>query len=156
MLFPVLPTRPGWLFPRIALAERRQYPAQDYCVDLITEDNVCDQLDSRPWQVLEGTGDAISFEVDVGGRLGAAIQRYQTHDPDSLQSYWESTHAFIITPAMVARHPWLAVYKKERSNRRSHAGGHWKAFLDIFILAMREGWCDLDLLLDPFFLHLPK
>ncbi|KAE9009266.1 hypothetical protein PR003_g33173 [Phytophthora rubi] len=57
---------------------------------------------------------------------------------------------------MVARDPWLSVYKKERNNRRSHAGAHWKAFLEIFIAAMREGWCDLDLLLDPFFLHFPK
>ncbi|KAE8879106.1 hypothetical protein PF007_g21704 [Phytophthora fragariae] len=57
---------------------------------------------------------------------------------------------------MIKQHPWLAIYKKERNNRRSHAGAHWKAFLEIFILAMREGWCDLDLLLDPFFLHFPK
>ncbi|KAE9260180.1 hypothetical protein PR003_g34476 [Phytophthora rubi] len=57
---------------------------------------------------------------------------------------------------MMKQHPWLATYKKGRNNRRSHAGAHWKAFLEIFILAMREGWCDLDLLLDPFFLHFPK
>ncbi|KAE9264287.1 hypothetical protein PR003_g32855 [Phytophthora rubi] len=133
VLFPILPTRPGWLFPRIALTDRRQYTPQDYCVDLITEDN-----------------------DDVGGRLGVAIQRYQTHEPDCLQSYWESTHSFVITPTMMKQHPWLAIYKKERNNRRSHAGAHWKAFLEIFILAMREGWCDLDLLLDPFFLHFPK
>ncbi|KAE8875022.1 hypothetical protein PF003_g40847 [Phytophthora fragariae] len=29
VLFPVLPTRPGWLFPRIAPADRRQYAPQD-------------------------------------------------------------------------------------------------------------------------------
>ncbi|KAE8887482.1 hypothetical protein PF003_g28298 [Phytophthora fragariae] len=101
VLFPVLPTRPGWLFPRIALAGRRQYTAQDYCVDLITEDNVRALLDSRPCEVLEGTDNAISFEVDVGGLLGIAIQRYRTHEPDSLQSYWASTHFFVITPAMI-------------------------------------------------------
>ncbi|KAE8978257.1 hypothetical protein PR001_g24897 [Phytophthora rubi] len=158
VLFPILPTRPGWLFPRIAPTDRRQYTPHDYCVDLITEDNVRALLDSRPWEVLEraANADPISFEDDVGGRLGVAIQRYQTHEPDCLQSYWESTHSFVITPTMVKQHPWLAIYKKERNNRRSHAGAHWKAFLEIFILAMREGWCDLDLLLDPFFLHFPK
>ncbi|KAE9166748.1 hypothetical protein PF005_g29074 [Phytophthora fragariae] len=158
VLFPILPTRPGWLFPRIALTDRRQYTPQDYCVDLITEDNVRALLDSRPWEVLEraANADPISLEDDVGGRLGVAIQRYQTHEPDCLQSYWESTHSFVITPTMMKQHPWLAIYKKERNNRRSHAGAHWKAFLEIFILAMREGWCDLDLLLDPFFLHFPK
>ncbi|KAE8882669.1 hypothetical protein PF007_g9011 [Phytophthora fragariae] len=45
-LFLVLPTRPGWLFPRIAPADRRQYTPQDYCVDLITEDNVRALLDT--------------------------------------------------------------------------------------------------------------
>ncbi|KAE8968208.1 hypothetical protein PR002_g27831 [Phytophthora rubi] len=157
-LFPILPTRPGWLFPRIAPTDRRQYTPQDYCVDLITEDNVRALLDSRPWEVLEraANADPISFEDDVGGRLGVAIQRYPTHEPDCLQSYWESTHSFVITPTMMKQHPWLAIYKKERNNRRSHAGAHWKAFLEIFILAMREGWCDLDLLLGPFFLHFPK
>ncbi|KAE8877325.1 hypothetical protein PF003_g38610 [Phytophthora fragariae] len=158
VLFPALPTRPGWLFPRIAPAARRQYTPRDYCVDLITEDNVRALLDTRPWEVLERASgaDAVSFEEGVGGRLGVAIQRYQTHEPDCLQSYWEATHSFVITPAMITNHPWLGVYKKERNNRRSHAGAHWKAFLEIFILAMREGWCDLDLLLDPFFLHFPK
>ncbi|KAE9323574.1 hypothetical protein PF008_g17316 [Phytophthora fragariae] len=158
VLFPVLPTRPGWLFPRIAPTARRQYTPRDYCVDLITEDNVRALLDTRPWEVLEraNDADALSFEEDVGGRLGATIRRYQTHEPDCLQSYWEATHSFVIRPAMVTRHPWLGVYKKERNNRHSHAGAYWKAFLEMFILAMREGWCDLDLLLDPFFLHFPK
>ncbi|KAE8891459.1 hypothetical protein PF005_g21778 [Phytophthora fragariae] len=158
VLFPVLPTRPGWLFPRVAPADRRQYTPKDYCVDLITEHNVRALLDTRPWEVLEraADADALSFEEDVGGRLGGAIQRYQAHEPDCLQSYWEATHSFDITPAMITRHPWLGVYKKERNNRRSHAGAHWKSFLEIFIPAMREGWCDLDLLLDPFFLHFPK
>ncbi|KAE8992083.1 hypothetical protein PR002_g20666 [Phytophthora rubi] len=69
VLFPVLPTRPGWLFPRIAPTDRRQYTPQDYCVDLITEDNVRALLDSRPWEVLERAADAdpITFEEDVGG-----------------------------------------------------------------------------------------
>ncbi|KAE8970173.1 hypothetical protein PR001_g27287 [Phytophthora rubi] len=158
VLFPVLPTRPGWLFPRIAPTARRQYTPRDYCVDLITEDNVRALLDTRPWEVLEraNDADALSFDEDVGGRLGVAIRRYQTHEPDCLQSYWEATHSFVITPAMITNHPWLGVYKKERNNRRSHAGAYWKAFLEIFILAMREGWRDLDLLLDPFFLHFPK
>ncbi|KAE8907017.1 hypothetical protein PF006_g26825 [Phytophthora fragariae] len=53
VLFPILPTLPGWMFPRIAPTDRRQYTPQDYCVDLITEDNVRALLDSRPWEVLE-------------------------------------------------------------------------------------------------------
>ncbi|KAE9051139.1 hypothetical protein PR003_g1780 [Phytophthora rubi] len=94
VLFPILPTRPGWSFPRVDPVARRQYTPQDFCIDLITEDNVRALLDSKPWEVLEGTGTTISFKIDVGGRLGAAIQRYRSHEADSLQSYWESTHFF--------------------------------------------------------------
>lgn len=46
-------------------------------------------------------------------------------------------------------------FQKERSNRRSHAGRALKQFLVLLITVMREGWCDLDILLDPHFLHSP-
>ncbi|GMF34493.1 unnamed protein product [Phytophthora fragariaefolia] len=74
----------------------------------------------------------------------------------ALMSYWESTHSFPIMDPAVRREPWLGVYRKERNNRRSHAGRRWKAVLELLIVATREGWCDLDILLDPFFLHFPK
>ncbi|KAE8951414.1 hypothetical protein PR002_g32981 [Phytophthora rubi] len=74
VLFPILPTCPGWLFPRIAPTDRRQFSPQDYCVDLITEDNVRALLDSRPWEVLERADDAdsIYFEDDVGGGVSGS------------------------------------------------------------------------------------
>ncbi|OWY95871.1 hypothetical protein PHMEG_00034010 [Phytophthora megakarya] len=52
--------------------------------------------------------------------------------------------------------PRLAALCKARNNRRSHSGDRWRRILPIFVMAMQEGWCDLDLLLDPFFLHFPK
>ncbi|GMF30409.1 unnamed protein product [Phytophthora fragariaefolia] len=61
----------------------------------------------------------------------------------------------ILDPA-VRREPWLGVYRKERNNRRSHAGRRWKTVLELLIVATREGWCGLDILLDPFFPHFPK
>ncbi|POM79881.1 Hypothetical protein PHPALM_2350 [Phytophthora palmivora] len=57
---------------------------------------------------------------------------------------------------MIAQSPWLGSFAKQRNNRRSHAGNRWKRMLLTLIQAMIEGWCDLDLLLDPFFLHFPK
>ncbi|KAE8984266.1 hypothetical protein PF011_g20848 [Phytophthora fragariae] len=66
-LFPVLPTKPGWLFPRVDPSKRQQYTAADYCADLISEANVRALLDAAPWKVFEGTETAISFETDVGG-----------------------------------------------------------------------------------------
>ncbi|KAG2762721.1 hypothetical protein JG687_00019346 [Phytophthora cactorum] len=56
----------------------------------------------------------------------------------------------------IAKSVWLADFNKKRGNRRSHAGADWKKILVIFILTIQDDWCDLDLLLDPFFLHLPK
>ncbi|OWZ10522.1 hypothetical protein PHMEG_00016621 [Phytophthora megakarya] len=55
-----------------------------------------------------------------------------------LIAYWEATHRFPVP------------------NGRSHAGVRWKVVLFLFIMAMREGWCDMDLLLDPFFMHFPQ
>ncbi|POM63603.1 Hypothetical protein PHPALM_20969 [Phytophthora palmivora] len=52
-----------------------------------------------------------------------------------LIAYWESTHKFPITAAMIAQSPWLGSFAKQRNNRRSHAGNRWK---------------------HPFFLHFPK
>lgn len=65
-LFPALPTKPGWLFLRVDSCKRQQYTAQDYCADLITEANVRALLDAKPWEVLEATDVAISFETLKG------------------------------------------------------------------------------------------
>ncbi|POM61099.1 LOW QUALITY PROTEIN: hypothetical protein PHPALM_29939 [Phytophthora palmivora] len=68
----------------------------------------------------------------------------QAAEPWRLITYWESTHKFPITAAMIAQSPWLGSFAKQRR------------MLLTLIQAMIEGWCDLDLLLDPFFLHFPK
>ncbi|EGZ29241.1 hypothetical protein PHYSODRAFT_411690, partial [Phytophthora sojae] len=83
-------------------------------------------------------------------------QGYGIFEDTNLMSYWESTHHFPILDAMAKKYPWLIVFQKERSNRRSHAGRAWKQFLELLITVMREGWCDLDILVDPHFLHFPK
>ncbi|GMF37393.1 unnamed protein product [Phytophthora fragariaefolia] len=119
VLFPFLPTQPGWMFPHLN-PENRPPPA------------------------------------DVGWRLGLLIQAYRDFETSALMFYWESTHSFPIPDSAVRRDPWLGVYHKERNNRRSHAGRRWKAILELLIIAMREGWSGLDILLDPFFLHFPK
>ncbi|GMF29422.1 unnamed protein product [Phytophthora fragariaefolia] len=156
VLFPLLPTQPGWIFPHLDPENRPQYRSTDYCSVLVTEVNVQALLDTRPWDTLEGTDNMISFEADVGGRPGLLIQAYRDFETSALISYWESTHSFPIPDSAVRRDPWLGVYHKERNNRRSHAGRRWKAILELLIIAMGEGWCDFDILLGPFFLHFPK
>ncbi|KAF4149085.1 hypothetical protein GN958_ATG01713, partial [Phytophthora infestans] len=51
---------------------------------------------------------------------------------------------------------WLFNFNKQRGNRRSHAGRAWKRVLVILVLAIQDGWCDVDILLDPSFLHLSR
>ncbi|POM67686.1 Hypothetical protein PHPALM_16268 [Phytophthora palmivora] len=154
-LFPILPFRPDWMFPhRPTIYTSPTAPA--FCGYLITEANVKALQAAEPWQVIRNTLPPISFEADVGGRLGVFLRQYRDFEASELIAYWESTHKFPITTSMIAQSPWLGSFAKQRNNRRSHAGNRWKRMLLTLIQAMIEGWCDLDLLLDPFFLHFPK
>ncbi|OWZ06534.1 hypothetical protein PHMEG_00021198 [Phytophthora megakarya] len=132
-----LPFRPEWIFsshlPRAAIPRSGQY-----CSHLITGQN------------------PMSFEITVDARLGFLIERYPAVEFQDLIAYWESTHRFPVPSSLIRSDPYLATFVVERNNRRSHAGARWKQILNLFLIAMREGWCDLDLLLDPYFLHFPK
>ncbi|ETK95831.1 hypothetical protein L915_01279, partial [Phytophthora nicotianae] len=44
----------------------------------------------------------------------------------------------------------------DRKQRRSRAGARWKSFLQQVLIGLIRGYCDLDLLLGPFFLHFPR
>ncbi|POM57498.1 Hypothetical protein PHPALM_37981 [Phytophthora palmivora] len=154
-LFPILPFRSEWIFPhRPTIYTSPTAPA--FCGHLITEANVTALQAAEPWRVIQNTQPPISFEADVGSRLGTFLRQYRDFEASELIAYWESTHKFPITAAMIAQSPWLGSFAKQRNNRRSHAGNRWKLMLLTLIQAMIEGWCDLDLLLDPFFLHFPK
>ncbi|POM73532.1 Hypothetical protein PHPALM_9612 [Phytophthora palmivora] len=154
-LFPILPFRSEWIFPhRPTIYTSPTAPA--FCGHLITEANVKALQAAEPWRVIQNTQPPISFEADVGGRLGTFLRQYRDFEASELIAYWESTHKFPITAAMIAQSPWLGAFAKQRNNRRSHAGNRWKRLLLTLIQAMIEGWGDLDLLLDPFFLHFPK
>ncbi|OWZ10754.1 hypothetical protein PHMEG_00016350 [Phytophthora megakarya] len=84
------------------------------------------------------------------------MERYSAVEFQDLIAYWESTHRFPVSSVLIRSDPYLALFVVERKNRRSHAGARWKQILQLFLIAMREGWCSLDLLLDPYFLHFPK
>ncbi|POM78103.1 Hypothetical protein PHPALM_4412 [Phytophthora palmivora] len=149
-LFPILPFRPEWIFPhRPTIYTSPTTPA--FCGHLITEANVKALQAAEPWRVIRKTLPPISFEADVGGRLGIFIRQYRDFEASELIAYWESTHKFPITAAMITQSPWLGSFAKQRNNRSSHAGNRWKRMLLTLIQAMIEGWCDLDQLLDPFF-----
>ncbi|OWZ20299.1 hypothetical protein PHMEG_0005298 [Phytophthora megakarya] len=151
----VLPFRPEWIFP--GHVPRTATPRADhYCSHLITAKNVRDLMATLPWNVLTGANipDPISFEITVDGRLGFLFERYSAVELQNLIVYWESTQCFPVSLALVRSDPYLALLVVERKNRRPHAGARWKQLLQLFLIAMRGGWCDLDLILDPFFLHI--
>ncbi|POM81011.1 Hypothetical protein PHPALM_1082 [Phytophthora palmivora] len=130
-LFPILPFRPDWIFPRRPTIYTSP-TASAFCGHLITEANVKALQAAEPWQVIRNTLPPISFEADVGGRLGSFLRQYRDFEALELIAYWESTHKFPITASMIAQSPWLGSFAKQRNNRRSHAA------------------------IDAFFLHFPK
>ncbi|OWY97268.1 hypothetical protein PHMEG_00032253, partial [Phytophthora megakarya] len=152
-----VPFRSEWIFPshlpRAAVPRSGQY-----CSHLITGQNVRDLMAALPWNVITGANipEPMSFEITVDGCLGLLIERYSTVEFQDLIAYWESTHRFPVSSALIRSSPYLATFVVERKNRRSHTGARWKQILNLFLIAMREGWCDLDLLFDPYFLHFPK
>ncbi|OWY91849.1 LOW QUALITY PROTEIN: hypothetical protein PHMEG_00039403 [Phytophthora megakarya] len=139
--------------PRAAVPRSGQY-----CSHLITGQTFRDLMAAFPWNVLTGANipEPMSFEITVDGRLGFLIERYSAVEFQDLIAYWESTHRFPDPTALIRSDPYLATFVVERKNHRSHAGARWRRILNLFLIAMREGWCDLDLLLDPYFLHFPK
>ncbi|OWY90509.1 hypothetical protein PHMEG_00041339, partial [Phytophthora megakarya] len=49
----------------------------------------------------------------------------------------------------------LFTYHADRRKRRMRAGENWRKLLGDMVVMMRAKWADVDLLLDPYFLHLP-
>ncbi|POM72580.1 Hypothetical protein PHPALM_10677 [Phytophthora palmivora] len=109
-LFPILPFRPDWIFPhRPTIFTSPTAPA--FCGHLITEANVKALQAAEPWRVIRNTLPPISFEADVGGRLGIFLRQYRDFEASELIAYWESTHKFPITAAMIAHGlmKWLGI-----------------------------------------------
>ncbi|KAG7394943.1 hypothetical protein PHYBOEH_004425 [Phytophthora boehmeriae] len=83
------------------------------------------------------------------------VESYLDYERAHLQAYWESTHFLPITPDMYVDDASLRLYHSERKQRRARAGTAWRAFLQLVMSSLRARDFDLDLLLDPFFLHFP-
>ncbi|RLN72926.1 hypothetical protein BBJ28_00026890, partial [Nothophytophthora sp. Chile5] len=141
--------RPGFHFG----VRRKPPPASEYKASLITGAMVEDLLATEPWEVLNANVPSLTFDPNLSMRdLAEAYKRFE----DSYrQTYWESTHYLPITGAMRQADPTLDAYCGERKQRRSHAGSRWKKILAMILRLMKEHHCDLDLLLDPFFLQFP-
>ena len=82
--------------------------------------------------------------------------RYLELDSSNWQVLWESTHAFPISPAQRQSDRFMQAFWLQRKQRRSRLGARWKNVLKMILRGMISGHCDLDILLDPFFLHYPR
>ncbi|KAF4141158.1 hypothetical protein GN958_ATG09651, partial [Phytophthora infestans] len=153
VLFPELPFRAEWIFPRTADA----IPRAGYVDSLITRPLVEELTSAAPWDTLVTTPvDPVSFRGDVRGRLGVFVRAFRDFASKHRVAIWEGTHRFPISRNQLQGSTWLSNFNKQRGNRRSHAGRAWKRVLVILVLAIQDGWCDVDILLDPSFLHLPR
>ncbi|KAF4145214.1 hypothetical protein GN958_ATG05599, partial [Phytophthora infestans] len=153
VLFPELPFRAEWIFPRTADA----IPRAGYVDSLITRPLVEELTSAAPWDTLVTTPvDPVSFRGDVRGRLGVFVRALRDFVSKHRVAIWEGTHRFPISRNQLQGSTWLSNFNKQRGNRRSHAGRAWKRVLVILVLAIQDGWCDVDILLDPSFLHLPR
>ncbi|KAF4138854.1 hypothetical protein GN958_ATG11955 [Phytophthora infestans] len=153
VLFPELPFRAEWIFPRTADA----IPRAGYVDSLITRPLVEELTSAAPWDTLVTTPvDPVSFRGDVRGRLGVFVRAFRDFASKHRVAIWEGTYRFPISRNQLQGSTWLSNFNKQRGNRRSHAGRAWKRVLVILVLAIQDGWCDVDILLDPSFLHLPR
>ncbi|GMF19283.1 unnamed protein product [Phytophthora fragariaefolia] len=145
-----------WLFPAIDPAS---HPLPDSYEDLITGATVSARMDTSPWSKLSNGEAPLTFIPAVSGRRLPPnfVQDYLKSEERHLQSYWKSTHFLPISEAMCSADPALSSYYEQRRQRRSRAGAAWRRFLTKDVIpALRHRQCDLDILLDPFFLHFPK
>ncbi|GMF22414.1 unnamed protein product [Phytophthora fragariaefolia] len=149
-LFHVWCRPPLWLFP-----QRVPVPSPGtWYSELITEANIVALYQIRPWTVLQRVIPPRSF--DISGWFTECMRLYVAFEGESLQAYWDATHKLPISKAMKADDPFMAQFWLDRKQRRSRLGPKWQTLLKHLLAGMVAGHCDLDLLLDPFFLHLPR
>ncbi|KAG7378296.1 hypothetical protein PHYPSEUDO_010284 [Phytophthora pseudosyringae] len=149
----------GWLFPQRHRGDPAPVPGADYLDRLITDPNIAALLATTPWVVLENPEETLTFDLPLHRRaqtaLGQIAGAYLDLDRRHLQAFWESTHYLPITADQWADDAVVDQYHQARHHRRILVGEEWRALLRQFPLMMRQQWADRDLLLDPFYLHLP-
>ncbi|OWZ05693.1 hypothetical protein PHMEG_00022168 [Phytophthora megakarya] len=155
-----LPIPPGFLFPARTPFVWAPIPVTGYRSELITGANVLVLMATSPWLVLrQNRPTPLTFDHNLHRRASTPLWRiavsYYALEEDHLIAYWESTHYLEITKAMLAADTDLLVYHQDRRQRRIRVGDRWRDLLGACLPMMRSPWAYIDLLLDPYFLHLP-
>ena len=83
------------------------------------------------------------------------METYRAYEDRPRQTLWESTHVLPISSRQRQENPALAEFCEARRQRRSRSGHSSKFVLRFILQGMIDGYCDLDILLDPLFSHFP-
>ncbi|KUF82502.1 Transcription initiation factor TFIID subunit 10 [Phytophthora nicotianae] len=81
---------------------------------------------------------------------------YASYEAEHLRAYWDSTLAFPVSITKRRASRYLDAFFTDRKQRRSRAGARWMSFFQQVLIGLLRGYCDLDQLSDPFFLHFPR
>ncbi|ETL88250.1 hypothetical protein F442_13086 [Phytophthora nicotianae P10297] len=78
------------------------------------------------------------------------MRLYASYEDEHLRAYLDSTHVFSVSITKRRANRYLGAFYTNRRQRRSSADARWKSFLQQVLIGLLQGYCDLDLLLDPF------
>ena len=110
--------------------------------------------DQQPWNHYDQTIHPISFKPS--GWFEKLVEAYEDFVDSRRQALSESTHFLWISAEQRKTDPGLAAFARARRQRQPRAGPCWKRVLQLILQGMIDGLCDLDILLDPIFLHFPR
>ncbi|OWY92555.1 hypothetical protein PHMEG_00038399, partial [Phytophthora megakarya] len=132
-----MPIPANFLFPHRVPPVRAPIPLVGYRSELITGANVLALMANEPWRTLgQRRLIPLTFDHNLHRRAETPLWRiavsYAALEEDHMIAYWESTHYLEITSVMTDVDSDLFTYLQDRAQ-----------------------WADIDILLDPYFLHLP-
>ncbi|OWY98678.1 hypothetical protein PHMEG_00030499, partial [Phytophthora megakarya] len=153
-----MPIPASFLFPYRVPPVRAPIPMVGYLSGLITGAHVL-ALMATERMLGRRRPTPLTFDHNLHRRAQTPLWRiavsYAALEEDHMIVYWESTHYLKITSAMTDAESDLFTYHQDRRQQRIRAGESWRKLVGDVVLMMRAQWADIDLLLDPYFLHLP-
>ncbi|OWY96745.1 hypothetical protein PHMEG_00032910, partial [Phytophthora megakarya] len=150
-----IPIPANFLFPHRVPPVRAPIPVVGYLSGLITGANVL-ALYRAVAPAWPASSHPINFRSQPSSTpLWRITVAYAALEEDHMIAYWESTHYLEITSVMTDADSDLFTYHQDRRQRRIRAGESWRKLLGEVVLMLRAKWADIDILPDPYSLHLP-
>lgn len=145
----------GYVFPTPTAPRHRNAPPEsDWIPRLVSPAQVLALYQQEPWNQYRSQVVPVSFRAT--GWFAELASLYLVFEARHRQALWEASHALFLSLDQRERDPDLALLYIQRKQRRSRSGPRWKSVLRFILQGMIDGHCDLDLLLDPFFMHFPS